>query len=118
MGQQVLQIGSQAEGGQYDGASKAVDGGEEFCEVFALGGDAHIVFERQNPRCPCPEDGLVVRENDSIHEFRGLPRVKLARKSPYRRIAEVVRECLEFGQFRAVFVRRGDQLVIIRVSES
>ena len=45
---------------------------KSFGSVLALGDDAHIVLERQCSGRTCPEDGLIIRENDSIHRYRRL----------------------------------------------
>jgi hypothetical protein len=98
-GQKRFYVRMQAGGDHYDGAAEAIYGAEELWQIFALSGDAHIVFERQDSRCACPEDGLVVRENNSVHEYRSSPAESLfAPQSPYRRIAAGMRECLQFGQ--------------------
>ena len=55
-------------GDQDDGATRAIDGRGEACQVVALGHDANIVFEGEDACGSGAKDGLVIGENESIHE--------------------------------------------------
>ena len=72
VGKESDEVGVESGGDEDGGAAEAVDGSEEFRHVFALGDDAHVVFEGKNTCGASSEDRLIVGENKSIHRYRCL----------------------------------------------
>jgi hypothetical protein len=48
-------------------AAEGIERIGETMDVFALGYDAHVVFQGEHTGSPCPEDRLVVGKDDSVH---------------------------------------------------
>ncbi len=97
--EELRQIGAQAGGDEDDGGPECVDGSPELRQVFALGDDSHVVFEREHTSRAGPEDCLVIRENESVHRYLFLSCAgAVTRHSPHRRGGGPEKQCLQFGQ--------------------
>jgi hypothetical protein len=63
------EVGAEAGGDEDDGGAGGFHGGGEAGQVFALGDDANVVLQGEDAGSSGTEDGLIIGENDSVHEL-------------------------------------------------